>query len=349
VRARRDGGRDVPFVYVPPLLPGRQTASESVGGRPGCICSETTAFIYTRIFHENKQLLLLDRILRMTQPCIAFFYRGQGCKIWMLFTLILELIFHPSAEFLMRRICEPDPPTQITLQNIAAQNHLKTTRCLNIYLYSCNLKLRGGDGDSDDLNMKYPLESTKKKKKKTTIADKFNFESWRKLKPGDPLPDGLEIRKMTREGNHILRVGETFSKRGIKLREGEAKRLRREKMGLKQREKAIQELEQMIKEQKTSGMLSSGNLPSKPVKELEKDLQELRNDLIRYKDAIHGTDVWKQMTAHTVPHSLRHVDQFKTGDDLLLYKSLAETRSIVFNHHKASSAAPEVFQTLSYS
>jgi hypothetical protein len=97
----------------------------------------------------------------------------------------------------------------------------------------------------------------------------------------------------------------------------------------------------MIADQKGGRIPSSGSV-KKPVKELEKDLVKLRNDLIRYKDAVHGTTVWKEMTQHTVPHSLRPVDGFQKGDDLQLYKALTETRAIVFNHHKASSAPVEV-------
>ena len=208
-----------------------------------------------------------------------------------------------------------------------------------------NLKLRGGasadDPEIDQNPLALSTRKKKKKKKSLTLADKMHHEPWRKMNPEAELPDGLEIRKMTQEGHHILRVGEVWSKRGIKLREREAKIKQKEKHGLKKRQKAISHLEQVIKDQK-AGVLPSGNLPTKPVKELQKDLQNMKNELIRYKDALYGTGVWKAMTAHTVPLALRHLDDFKKGDDVALYKALTETRSIVFNHHKASSAKPEV-------
>ena len=250
---------------------------------------------------------------------------------------------HPSAEF-SGCVQVEIPAVYVSGQYIPHQKPSNSIHRLNIYLDAFAKKLRGGSDDSDDFaqTISRPAKTSSKKKKKRSLVDKLHHEAWRKLKPEDPLPDGLEIRKMTREGHHILRVGETFSKRGIKLKEAESKRLMRAKRGQKEREKAIEELEKNIKEQKSFGQLSSGKLPSKPVKELEAELQKLKFDLIRYKDDIYGTDVWKQMTEHTVPYSLRNIDQFKQGDDLLLYKALTETRSIVFNHHKASSAAPEV-------
>jgi DNA repair exonuclease SbcCD ATPase subunit len=201
--------------------------------------------------------------------------------------------------------------------------------------------LRGGTQKPKNV---LPTVESKKKKPKKKLIDKLHLEAWRKIKPeadSGTLPDGLEIRKMTREGHHVLRVGETWSKRGIKLRAAEAKRVKRHINGIKERENSIVQLEQIIADQK-AGRISSSGSARKPVKELEKDLVKLRNDLIRYKDAVHGTTVWKEMTQHTIPHSLRPVDGYQKGDDLQLYKALTETRAIVFNHHKASSAPAEV-------
>jgi hypothetical protein len=54
-----------------------------------------------------------------------------------------------------------------------------------------------------------------------------------------------------------------------------------------------------------------------------------------------GTSVWKEMTAHTVPMSLRHVDDFQKGqDDKNLYTKLREVRKVRLDRRNPESSAP---------
>ena len=54
-----------------------------------------------------------------------------------------------------------------------------------------------------------------------------------------------------------------------------------------------------------------------------------------------GTSVWKEMTAHTVPLYLRHVDDFQKGqDDKNLYTKLKEVRKVSFGPWNPESSAP---------
>ena len=38
-----------------------------------------------------------------------------------------------------------------------------------------------------------------------------------------------------------------------------------------------------------------------PIKKVQQSLLRLRNELVRFRDKVDGTNVWKNMTAHTVP------------------------------------------------
>ena len=171
----------------------------------------------------------------------------------------------------------------------------------------------------------------------------MHVEPWRRIRPEDNINEvapGLEVRKISKEGHHVIRVGKVWSKQGIKFRRQQQMKREQEEEALEMRKAAIEKLRNLIEARESQ--------PSKPlereksVPELERDLRKLENELIRFKDAIYGTAVWKNMTAHTVPYSLRHLDAFQEGDEVLMYTRLRDVRSIVFHPPKAATADPEV-------
>lgn len=125
-----------------------------------------------------------------------------------------------------------------------------------------------------------------------------------------------EVRRTTAEGNHILAVGKRDGYFARVKADAQAAEEERWRVGLDKREESLAKLEAIL----TLPPYAPPLLKYGGVKGLTKIVMRQRNELIKYKDAMFGTSVWKEMTAHTIPHSLRHLDQFVKGeDDKMLY------------------------------
>ncbi|EKX53545.1 hypothetical protein GUITHDRAFT_132660 [Guillardia theta CCMP2712] len=129
---------------------------------------------------------------------------------------------------------------------------------------------------------------------------------------GAPKGGRLEVRKMTKEGNHVLNWG--IATRAKEAEQGVRKRVR------------------LINKMKEENLAMKQNGTSaEEIKEHSRLLLKVEHELIKYKDLVYGTNVWKNMTAHTVPYSLRNRDSYNRRDDLEFDKNLYLTRKIVFD------------------
>jgi hypothetical protein len=157
----------------------------------------------------------------------------------------------------------------------------------------------------------------------------------------------IEVRKRTKEGNHVLSVGYVGS---VKSRQAEEQRFaasKQQQEGLWEREAAVRELRQRIAAAEGSPAPALGTAPSRTLEQLKNSLARRERELVRYKDALDGTSVWKNLTAHTVPMWLRNLSAYDPIEsDHLVYKNLERTRKIVFNPSLASTASAEELQAL---
>jgi hypothetical protein len=147
----------------------------------------------------------------------------------------------------------------------------------------------------------------------------------------------IEVRQRTEEGNHIIRVGYvgSFKSRNADREKAQAKKELQE--GLWTREAAIKELQRKVSEAERTPSSSDGMLPA-----LREKLAKLERDMLRYRDSIHGTSLWKNLTAHTVPKYLRHVSKYDPIEsDTAVYTNLNKARTIVYNPSRASTASEE--------
>mmetsp|Transcript_42070 Transcript_42070/g.132570 ORF Transcript_42070/g.132570 Transcript_42070/m.132570 type:complete len:581 (-) Transcript_42070:950-2692(-) len=149
---------------------------------------------------------------------------------------------------------------------------------------------------------------------------------------GAPKGGRLEVRKMTKEGNHVLNWGIATSKRAMKLRAQAARKAKEAEQGVRKRVRLINKMKEENLAMKQNGT------SAEEIKEHSRLLLKVEHELIKYKDLVYGTNVWKNMTAHTVPYSLRNRDSYNRRDDLEFDKNLYLTRKIVFDPIKASKA-----------
>jgi hypothetical protein len=194
-------------------------------------------------------------------------------------------------------------------------------------------------------------ERAAKKVKRLTLGDApWRFQSELNLEGDLGWYNGrqIEVRKRTKEGNHVLSVGYVGS---VKSRQAEEQRFaasKQQQEGLWERETAVRELRQRIAAAEGSPAPALGTAPSRgTLEQLKNSLARRERELVRYKDALDGTSVWKNLTAHTVPMWLRNLSAYDPIEsDHLVYKNLERTRKIVFNPSLASTASAEELQAL---
>ena len=158
----------------------------------------------------------------------------------------------------------------------------------------------------------------------------------------------VEVRRRTKEGNHILSVGYVGSVKSRQAEEEQSAARKQQQEGLWERVAAIRELKQRISAAGGSPAPALGTAPSsRTLEQLKDSLARRERELVRYKDAMDGTSVWKNLTAHTVPLWLRNLSAYDPIEsDHLVYKNLERTRKIVFNPSLASTASAEELQEL---
>ena len=116
------------------------------------------------------------------------------------------------------------------------------------------------------------------------------------------------------------------------MHEAKMQKAKEEQEGLWERQTAVQNLKEKI------ARVEEGS-ESAELGALKLQLGKLERELIRYKDQVLGTSVWKNLTAHTVPMWLRQVNAYDPIEtDEVVYKQLERARKIVFNPSLASTA-----------
>ena len=147
----------------------------------------------------------------------------------------------------------------------------------------------------------------------------------------------IEVRQRTEEGNHIIRVGYVGSVKSRNADREKAQAKKELQEGLWTRAAAIKELQRKVSEAERTSLSSDGMLPG-----LREKLAKLERDMLRYRDSMHGTSLWKNLTAHTVPKYLRHLSKYDPIEsDTAVYTNLNKARTIVYNPSRASTASEE--------